>query len=51
MKKYWLYYETITEGKFRQHFTVLFDFAKALDKAMENSFVNQDSITFWTTDK
>lgn len=45
---YYLYYETITGGHYQQRFTVLFDFAKALDQAMENSYVNQPTIKLWT---
>lgn len=45
---YYLYYETIMNGHYEQHFTVLFEFAKALDAAMENQYVNQSTIKFWT---
>ncbi len=45
---YYLYYETIAGTKYEQNFTVLFDFAKALDAAMENQYVNLPTIKFWT---
>lgn len=45
---YWLKYETITGGSYMLHFSELFAFAEALNKAMENEFVSLGTITFWT---
>lgn len=50
MKTYWLYYESML-GSYKQHFTTVFEFGKALDQAMDNSLVDQHSINFWTTEK
>lgn len=48
MKKYFIQYELITGQVYTEGYTEPFEFAKALDKAMENSYVNQDSFKFWT---
>lgn len=48
MKKYFIQYELITGQVYTEGHTGLFEFAKALDKAMENPNVNEHTITFWT---
>lgn len=50
-KTFFLYYETITDGKYTLRFTEMFAFMQAMEQAMDNQFVISSSYKIWTEEE